>query len=180
MWRSLSGLVVAVAAAFVAFGPARAAAQPETPNASPEAIARVYACADIQDDQQRLACFDAATAALREAERTGDLVALDQTQVRTMRQGAFGFSLPNLDNLFARSPDAEEMDSVQLQVERVASRGHLYAFIMTDGQVWVQTEAQRANNVREGDTVTIRRGVLGSFFLVSQRGGSDHRVRREN
>jgi hypothetical protein len=33
--------------------------------------------------------------------------------------------------------------------------------------------------VHVGDIITIRRAALGSFMLISPRGGAGHRVRRE-
>ena len=36
-----------------------------------------------------------------------------------------------------------------------------------------------AANVRAGTNVRVRRAMMGSFMLVSERGGAGYRVRRE-
>ena len=80
-------LVMALAAA------SSASAQPATSSQSPEALAKVYACAAVDDPEQRLACFDAAVAGMRTAETTGEFAAVDlQTDMagRGMHTGWLG------------------------------------------------------------------------------------------
>jgi hypothetical protein len=60
---------------------------------------------------------------------------------------------------------------------RVGPTGY-HTFEMENGQVWTQVEPANARNVRAGDVVSIRRASLGSFRLISSRGGAGHRVRR--
>ncbi|MBL8551951.1 MAG: hypothetical protein JNJ73_18325 [Hyphomonadaceae bacterium] len=174
--------------------------------ATPSALARVYACAETRDEGERLACYDAAVGRLRQAESGGDFVAVDRARVEEVERDSFGFNLPSLSrlvprfNLGARSaarpetaasaiaapatagPDRDEdgLNRVQAVIERVSDRGNgRHAFILTNGQIWTQVEAQRTGNVQAGDSVTIRRASMGSFRLISDRGGAGHRVRRE-
>lgn len=149
---------------------------------APQAMTDVYACAQIQDDAQRLACFDRTVGALQQAQTQGQVVAVDRAQAAEIERDSFGFNLPSLGRLL---PDLgggdNEIDNVQMTVARVSERNYGYhAFVMEDGQVWVQIEPDSARNVRAGDVVTIRRASLGSYRLVSPRGGQGHRVRREN
>ncbi len=156
---------------------------------TPTALAEVYACAGVQDAQERLACYDAAVAALQAADAGGDFAAVDRAQVETLEREAFGFSLPTLPRLFRRdeAASAEEAverpaaspDSLQATVARVQRRGSgRTAFILDNGQVWTQIESERADNVREGDAITIRRNAMGGYILSPERGAA-HRVRRE-
>jgi hypothetical protein len=170
VWTALMVLILCA-------GPA--AAQTEQDQPTPEALSGVYACAGIQTDAERLACYDAAVGRMRQAETEGQFVAVERAQVETMRRESFGFSLPSVGNLFG-GRGGDELTRVELEIARViglADGRHI--FVMTDGQRWVQIEPRRTSNVRPGDTVTVRRAALGSFMLVSERGGAAHRVRRE-
>lgn len=150
----------------------------------PEVLTRAYACIELQEDAARLACYDEAVGRLREAQSAGQVVAVDRAQAEAIERDSFGFPLPSLSRLMprlGRDGEHEALADLQVQVERVAdSFSGRHSFIMSNGQVWTQTDPQRTGNVRPGDTVTIRRGAMGSFMLVSSRGGAAHRVRREN
>lgn len=171
----------ALTALLILFASPAAAQSDSAQPPRPEALAGVYACAEIQDDAQRLACYDASVGRMRQAETEGQFVAVDRQQAESMRRESFGFSLPSITNVFRGGGDGEELDRVELQVDRILTRADgRRIFVMADGQRWVQVLAERASNVRAGDRVTVRRAALGSFMLVSERGGSAHRVRREN
>lgn len=160
--------------------PAFAQTAPSAPAPTPEAMNRLYNCTAISEDAARLACFDEATARLRNAQAEGSLVAVDQGQLETLRRESFGFSLPSIANLLpSRSEDVQE--EVSVEVANVIRRGDGHSiFVMSDGQRWVLLESSAARNVRAGDTVRIRRAALGSFLLISSRGGAALRVRRES
>lgn len=169
-------LALAVAACVLAI------AVPAAAQSTPQAMTDVYACAQIQDDTQRLACFDRTVGTLRQAENEGQVVAVDRAQAAEIERDSFGFNLPSLARLL---PDLSGTDSeiadIEMTVARVSERNYGYhAFVMENGQVWLQVEPDNARNVRPGDVVTIRRASLGSFRLVSPRGGQGHRVRRES
>lgn len=169
-----------IAALIFMAAPAAFAQTDSAPSPRPEPLAGVYVCVEIADDSQRLDCYDAAVGRMRQAESEGQFVAVDREQVQTMRREAFGFQLPAVSNLFGGGHD-DGLDRIELQVERVIPRSDgRHVFVMSDGQRWAQIEARRANNVRAGDTVTVRRAALGSYMLAGERGGSAHRVRREN
>jgi hypothetical protein len=183
-------LVIAVFAAWTA-GPGGAFAQAPSPTETPEALSRVYACAALLNAEERLACYDAAVGALRTAEDTGRFVSVDREQVQELERDAFGFSLPSLPRLFGgRDGDGEEeasdaaaslsVDEVEMVVGRISTRGDGRAvFTMENGQRWVLVQSERVRNLRPGDSVTVRRASLGSFFLAPTEGGGGYRVRRE-
>ena len=163
------------------FGSARA----QTPPAeSPAALTRVYACAGIGDDAQRLACFDAAIGALRAAEQQGDFAAVDRQAVQELERDSFGFPIPSLTRLLPRFGDGDEEAAaprLDTRVVRVIERAYGYhAFELENGQRWVQVEPRNVANVRRGDgAVSIRPAALGSFMMHVEAGGAAHRVRRE-
>jgi hypothetical protein len=168
---------VLISLCFVAFA-APALAQ-ET--AAPAVLDQVFACSDINDEAQRLACYDGAVGRLREAQTSGSLVAVDRTQVQEIEREAFGFSLPSLPQIFRNRGESTEgtVAEMQLTVERVVPRGDGTAtFYMSNGQVWTQLDGMNARHVRAGREVTIRRATLGSFMMSVPSGGPALRVRR--
>lgn len=178
--------IVLASMAFIAFaGPV--AAQERTP-ASPNVLNQVYACRDIADEAQRLACYDGAVGRLQEAQNSGGLVAVDRQQAQEMDRESFGFHLPSLSNIFgggsdnqsaASTPRFERVDDVQMEIASVThQRNGPSTFRMTNGQTWVQIDDEVARNVRQGGSVTIRRASLSSYLMSVAAGGPAIRVRR--
>lgn len=149
---------------------------------TPPVLDQVYACASIAEGEARLACYDAAVGRLREAQSSGNLVAVDREQAQEIERDAFGFSLPSLPRIFGRSrdePAAETVAEMRLEIASVVRRRNGPAtFTMTNGQVWTQIDDEIARNAREGGAVTIRRATLGSFLMSVDAGGPAIRVRR--
>lgn len=150
--------------------------------ATPAQLRDVYACRDIADPAQRLACFDAAVGRLAQAQQSGEFAAIDREGQAEVERDAFGFRLPSLSRLLPFAGDREAApapQSQQFEIARIVPLANGYhAFVMSNGQRWRQLEAQSARNVRAGQTVTIRRAALGSFLLIPDSGAA-HRVRRE-
>lgn len=147
---------------------------------TPQALEAVYACANQTDQAARLACYDSAVAALRGAQTSGEMVAIDRGDVARMQRDSFGFNLPSIANLIPQvGHDDNVVDRVEATVARMSTGASgRTTFRMQDGQVWTQIDPERVYNVREGDTVTIRRASIGSFMISSPRGGAGIRVRR--
>lgn len=157
-----------------------AAAQQEA--STPQVLDQVYSCSSITSDQARLACYDAAVGHLREAQTSGNLVAVDRAQAQEIERDAFGFHLPTLPRIFGRGgnePGAEAVAELRLEIARVVRRRNGPAtFTMTNGQVWTQIDDANAFNARPGGAVTIRRALLGSYLMSVDAGGPAIRVRR--
>lgn len=51
-----------------------------------------------------------------------------------------------------------------------------YVYNLDNGQTWEQTKAQRTT-IREGDSVTIKRGRLGGYLMANERGASSRVAR---
>lgn len=147
----------------------------------PAILDQVYACANITGEAERLTCYDAAVGRLREAQNSGNLVAVDRAQAQEIERDAFGFSLPSLPRLFGNrnTEAAPPIAETSLEIARVSRRPNLPAtFTMTNGQVWTQIGTENTGRVREGGAVTIRRAALGSFLMSVEAGGPAIRVRR--
>jgi hypothetical protein len=99
------------------------------------------ACARIENDAKRLACYDAL--------------------FRTTPQERFGAQAPVVK---------EEIPELRARVTAVArrSRGE-YEFTLDNGQVWVQTEVKPQLTLSAGSEVVIRKASMGSYRL--QRAG---------
>ncbi|WP_296819277.1 hypothetical protein, partial [Brevundimonas sp.] len=146
-----------------------------------DALERLAACRAVADGAARLACYDAAAAALDEAERAGDVVVLDRAQVEETRRGLFGFPMPNLD-IFSRGDgpvEAPEIDNVSYVVAqaRQADR-NVWVFTMEDGSVWRQIDGRMWGRPRAGEAAVVRRAALGSY-MMNVGDAPAIRVRRE-
>jgi hypothetical protein len=180
---------VFVAAALLWCGAAPGAvAQPAPPQAqSPEAIAKVYACAAIADAAARLACFDAAVGAMKAAEAGGEFAAVDAAGVRQIEREAFGFSLPSLPRLAlptlrrseaAGAAEPERTAEMAMTIARIGRFDGRPSFVMSNGQTWVLIDTQSNRLARPGATVTVKRAALGSYLMSVEAGGAALRVRR--
>jgi hypothetical protein len=160
---------------------APASAQPQG-DQTPDVLNQVYACARVTSETERLACYDSAVGRLREAQSSGNLLAVDRAQAHEIERDAFGLSLPSLPRLFGRRNTETYADAVQAVEMRVARVEHLpggrSSFTMENGQIWTQIEGVSARNVRVGGAVTVHQAALGSFLMSVQAGGPALRVRR--
>lgn len=150
-------------------------------SATPGALDSVYACAAVSEEAARLACYDSAVGRLREAQSSGNIVAVDRTQIETIERESFGFALPSLPTIFRRDPSQEQeaISEARFTIERIARHADgRITFHMTDGAAWTQIEADSPRNARPGENVTVRRASLGSFMLSFESGGRAQRVRR--
>lgn len=130
-------------------------------------LARLMDCRAIADSGARLACFDANASALDSAERQGEVVVMDRSQIAETRREMFGFTAPSLPRLFGPAGGAE-IDAIETTLES-ANRGpdDRWTFRLADGGVWRQIDT---SNVyipnRAGRPVRVRRAAMGSFFLT--------------
>jgi hypothetical protein len=150
MWRT--GLAfTALSFAAVAGGPASAAELPE-------AIAR---CAEIADNLERLTCYDR------------------QNPPRPAKAGApanpgadFGVNEEMMRKRQAAGEAAarpKDPDRLTAKVTRVFASATGETLVELDnGQVWQQIQHRIEAIAAPGDDITLTRGALGSYFLVSK------------
>lgn len=161
--NAASRTAAASLAALIAAGPVLAA---DAPTRAP-AVQSVIDCRKIQDNTQRLACYDAAVGAMAKADESGDLVTVDREQRRVLRRQAFGFNLPSL-SMFDRGQKVEENDRLTGKAAKVAQNADgQWVITLEDGAVWMQTDDQKLYpSPHAGSTIAIRKGTLGSFFMT--------------
>jgi hypothetical protein len=147
-----------------------------------EATDPMEVCYRMADADQRHACFDqemlrrhtagskaAATHATPAAPATpaksstsatpADTIGLDGKQLIIKRKEA--------------GIQPEPVKPLVAAIARLTSRpGHLYSFELDNGQVWESTDTQGELYLGPHETVSIRPGVLGAFFLKTAEGVS--------
>ena len=134
-----------------------------------------HACVAIESDRDRLACYDAAfgapaAAAASAASKSDHRDAAAPTpaaEPRTATRAREEFGLSEGDRRARRPPQDVEPDRIEAVVARVDRRptgGKVVT--LADGQVWAQIDSDDRSRVKQGDTVTIRKGSLGSFLLL--------------
>jgi hypothetical protein len=170
-------VVASLAAAVALIAGSASAAKPED---QAPAVRAVLDCRKIEDNGQRLACYDAAAAKMDEAGKTGDLVSLDREQRKAVRKQAFGFTMPSI-KLFdtgEKGEDADKIDEVLASAKQ--DLGHKWVFVMTDGAVWRQIDDEfLSRDPRPGAAIVIKRAAIGSYML-SVNGQPGVRVHRDN
>jgi hypothetical protein len=161
--------------AILTAGPAFTA---EAPSRAP-AMQSVLNCRAIQDGVQRLACFDKAVGEMAKAEQSGDLVAIDREQRRTVRRQAFGLTLPALA-MFDKGEKADEANRIAVTLKGAARNGSgKWVLTLDDGAVWRQIDdGDLEPPPRAGEKAVIRRAALGSYMMHIE--GSAIRVHRDN
>ncbi len=150
----------------------------EAPTRAP-AMQSVLDCRAIADATQRLACFDKAVEAMAKAEQSGDLVAIDREQRRTVRRQAFGLTLPSLA-MFDKGEKPEESNRIAVTLAQAnRNAAGKWVFVLDDGAVWRQIDdGQLEPPPRAGQKAMIRRAALGSYMIHLE--GSAIRVHRDN
>ena len=142
----------------------------DTPPARPQSFEAVVRCRAITDPAARLACFDAAVAALQAAQERRDVVMVDRQQVREGRRRLFGLALPRIPIFGGGDDDDQDEDAVrslESTVSAVTTTGYgQYQVTLADGSVWVQVDNNTvAVPPRNGHRIVINRGALGSYMM---------------
>lgn len=138
----------------------------------------IYACTQISDAADRLACFDREVGAVKSKQAEGAFTAIDTKTAETLQRESFGFSIPSLPRLKLPGGGSGALPEQVMTVAGVLSGGPL-RITMTNGQVWRQVDADRNRGIKPGAEVVIQRAAFGSFLLTPKTGGIGVRVRRE-
>ena len=178
--RRNTGIALAAGVAALALAGSGFAAAPAAPKVRAAQLQAIVDCRQQAEPAARLACYDAATAALDAAEKAGDVVVVDRAQVQEARKAAFGFNF-QMPTFMTGGEKPERMDRITATVEsaRRDATGK-WIIILTDGAVWRQTETKTMfRDPHKGSTVEIRTAAMGSFFMKVD-GQSQIRVHRDN
>ncbi|MCT2557933.1 hypothetical protein N0B51_02940 [Tsuneonella sp. YG55] len=174
MKRLVTCALVTGAVVAGAFGGGTAAARDPQPTATPAVIEGIYSCREIAEADRRLACFDAASAALAAAEAARDIAFADREAVRETRKGLFGFTLPKLGIFGGDDDESEEFQTLTSTIARAGeyAPGKWY-FVLPDGARWQQTDSQVLyRDPTRGEEIVIRKAAMGSYManIAGRRG----------
>ena len=167
-----------------------------------ELFARLEACGEILGPLKRLGCFEQ----ILEKENAAKAAQLDKSSAAVSERlkvtvvdnqpeldGDKKRSSANLDEQSVkmepkrRTTKRNEFGSVSkdpetgfnFKIERVIklSRGN-YRLVFENGQVWEEIEYDPRTRYKVGDTVIVKRGVLGTYNIISERSSRKNKVRR--
>jgi hypothetical protein len=139
-------------------------------------------CSDLYDDAQRLACYDAAfgkparpSAAAAATSRAPAAPAVAPAAAPVVRASPASAPAAVAPAAPVAPPApraaAERPKSVSAGITGVTRRADgRFVATLDNGQVWSQLERDPAAEVAAGDNVTVRRGMLGSYILITTRG----------
>jgi hypothetical protein len=134
--------------------------------AGDDAVARFHECASIQDDTQRLACFDRVTKEVRAnaAAAAGQEADAKATRARRDRED-FGLNVIQQEKKRPEEPKKIDEMTARVAASRRFGAGY-YAIMLEDGAIWqVQELDPYFKPPQKGDTVRIRRGMMGGYLL---------------
>jgi hypothetical protein len=177
--KTNAGLAPAMVLTALALAALAGGAAAETKAERAGVMQKLIDCRKLTDSAQRLACYDAAAAALDQAEAKGDVVVVDREQAKKVRKQAFGFSLPSI-SLFEKGVAKEELENVDgiVAAARQDGGGH-WVIRLEDGAVWAQNGVEEMfKTPRPGMKVRIKKAALGSYMMIieNQGGVKAHRV----
>lgn len=151
---------------------------------APISTKAIYACAEITDDSERLACYDETVGRFEAAEASGEVTTISKAEVEELQKDSFGFSLPSIPRIvmpkFGGGDEDGELKTVTVAVTEVERlRYDNLRVTLENGQVWEQTDGKRIQfSKRLGvESASIKRASLGSFMMKLD-GGSSFRVKR--
>jgi hypothetical protein len=156
-------------------------------------LAGLLACRELPDAATRLACFDRESAALAPAARAAAPLTTPSANNATPAtpnapaatpspaaptappltpEQKFGLSSSAIEAKEAAGTQAPKETKLQARITALALTGDGRAlFTLDNSQVWRQLEADGTDVMaRLGDSVTISRGLLGSFWLKLKSG----------
>jgi len=155
---------IIMVASLTALLTASAAIARDPPPGPPPAIVQgLLACRAITDSAQRLACYDRASGAVAQALEKRDLVVIDRERADQAKKEVFGYSVPSFAGLLGGGP-LNEIEGVVAGARENGNGG--WTIQLVDGSVWDQTDdSPVALEPRKGDKVTVKRGMMGSYFF---------------
>ncbi|KWV95452.1 hypothetical protein ASS64_05530 [Erythrobacter sp. AP23] len=121
-------------------------------------------CRVIQQNEARLACFDAAVDNVIARQDSGDLQVLAKEDVAKTRRGLFGFSLPRI-GIFS-SDKEDELAVLQSKITGLRRlRSDHWEIEIAEGSVWQATNTPRRFKPEVGDDVELEKAAMSSYWL---------------
>ena len=120
-----------------------------------------HPCAHVRDDTDRLACYDQAFGKPPASAAATSPAPSEQ----------FGFTEKEMAHNTRQSAAPAAPDSVTAAIKSLDRRlDGKFVVTLDNTQVWAQSEFNSQADVQVGDAITVRRGALGSYLLVTKAG----------
>ena len=120
-----------------------------------------HPCAHVRDDTDRLACYDQAFGKPQASAAATSPAPSEQ----------FGFTEKEVARNTGQSTASVAPDSVKAAIKSLdRRRDGKFVVTLDNTQVWAQSEFNSQADVQVGDAITVRRGALGSYLLVTKAG----------
>lgn len=149
------------------------AAQPEPATGrGQDLVSALRACSGVRPDDQQLACYARTAQALGVAIDDHTVAIVDREMVQRTQRSLFGFATPKLP-VFGlgrggrRDEEMKEVRGVVRGVREVAP--DRFEIRLEDDAVWKNIDTFR-RPPQTGDTVTIVKATLGSYFMTVGEG----------
>lgn len=140
---------------------------PELDTDRPELFSQLVECRQIEEIEQRVACYDEKVDALDQAEADNEVIIADREDVREARRGLFGFKMPKIRLFGGGDEDGEEQIkevSTAVASARIVQKN--WRVRLQNDSLWEQTDRRTlSSRPKPGDTVTIKSKSLGSFLV---------------
>src|SRR3954449_3186935 len=128
-----------ITAAFALVATSAANARGPVASGTPASVQRLLGCRSIQDNVQRLACFDRETVTVDQAIAHRDLVLIDKARATAAKRSLFGFSIPDFGGLFGGGED--EVKEIASSVTTYSHNEYTgWTIRLSDGSLWQQTD----------------------------------------
>lgn len=135
----------------------------EAAQASSEPLDALRACRAIEEEGERLACYDREVAAVLGASEKGEVQVVRKEEVEKTRRGLFGFRLPKI-GLFGG--DDSEMNLLRSTITKVRPIRRGWIITIEEGSVWqLNSVPSRLRPPKVGDPVEFKKAALGSYFV---------------
>ena len=120
-----------------------------------------HQCAHVRNDTDRLACYDQAFGKPPASAAATSPAPSEQ----------FGFTEKEVARNTGQSAAPAAPDSVTAAIKSLdRRRDGKFVVTLDNTQVWAQSEFNSQADVQVGDAITVRRGALGSYLLVTKAG----------
>ena len=150
---------------------------------SADVLASMRGCVEEKNDTRRLACFDEQMRGLspgRAASVTSAAPAASSAPSAATSEQQFGMNtaIERQQQGAAPSKSPPPLKKLNAHIKAISYKPQGEAVITLDnGEIWEESEVSSHLPLHPGDEVTIKRGVLGSFLLHTDK-VPDQRVTR--
>ncbi len=152
---------------------------------SADVLARMHACVAEKNDTRRLACFDeqmrGLSPGLASSVSSAAAPAASSAPTAATPEQRFGMNtaIERQQQVAAQSKPPPPLKKLNAHIKAISYKPQGEAVITLDnGEVWEEAEFSPHLPLHPGDEVTIKRGVLGSFLLYTDKVPAQRVARR--